>query len=153
MPSDSLTFVTAWASVGTDLTCFDGSTGLTLVPPNGKVRCGYGVKTHNNFLALPQVLYSCGGKMLAFDQVTNQWSPDGQRGAMSNYGQANFVQTGSVSYIIGNVEWDANGKETIVRYEPSESPKYSEYTGLTLPYDDILQPEGVLVSYDFMQCN
>ena len=30
-------FTAAWATVGTDLTCDDGSTGLTLVPPNGKV--------------------------------------------------------------------------------------------------------------------
>ena len=56
--------------------------------------------------------------MLAFDQVTNRWSDDGKHGQMSDFSQANFIQSGSVSFIIGNVKW--NGKETIVRYHASK---------------------------------
>ena len=59
--------------------------------------------------------------MLVFDRGSNTWS-ETSTGAMSAFSGANFVQSGSVSFIIGNVKWGGNGKETIVRYEASEDP-------------------------------
>ena len=58
--------------------------------------------------------------MLIFDQLTNTWSEENVNIAMSNFAFANFVQTGSVSFIIGNVRWNGNSKETIVRYQASK---------------------------------
>ena len=59
--------------------------------------------------------------MLVFDRSSNTWS-ETSNGAMSEFTQANFVQSGSVAFIIGNVKWGGNGKETIVRYEASKVP-------------------------------
>ena len=70
-------------------------------------------------MILLKVLYSCGGKMIAFDQVANQWSDETINAALHGFTQANFVQTGSVSFIIGNVKWSGSDKEIIVRYQAS----------------------------------
>ena len=70
-------------------------------------------------MILLKVLYSCGGKMIAFDQVANQWSDETINAALHGFTQANFVQAGSVSFIIGNVKWSGSDKEIIVRYQAS----------------------------------
>ena len=57
---------------------------------------------------------------MAFDQVTNKWSDETINAAMSDFQQTNFVQSGSVSFMIGNVQWNGNGKDTIVKYQASK---------------------------------